>query len=217
MKKLIGIVVLFLALSLIYSSVVLSLKTDTTYELNEALILFSLTLNVFIMVGAASLFIWFYYDKSVLKRLYLKASGTMTSIAFGAIIAVIFLFIISGALVVSKYKDTSPLAEQIGVNLTVLSLIFIPILSAISEEVFFRGLIHMQLEERIGFFPSVIISSAMFSIAHLEYETVLQVVIPFAFGLILGFLIHKRKNTWAPISAHFTYNFIALLAVYVSG
>lgn len=217
MKKLVGFIILLLVLSLIYGSVALSIQTNTSYELNELLIVISLIFNVVIMVGAAILFIWLYYGTNIFERLYFTMANTKFSVLIGAVISIVFLFIIGGLLAAIGYTENNQLAEQIGENLSIFSLILIPSLSAISEEVFFRGLIHMQLEQRIGFLPSVVISSSMFSLAHLEYETLLQIIIPFAFGFILGYLIHKYKNIWAPISAHFTYNFIALLAVYVSG
>lgn len=217
MGKVAAYVILVLTLLLIYGSAVLSLTAGIEYTFNETMLFFSLAFNVFIMVGASMAFIYLYYGGDVFERLYFRKEGTARSLIYGTFAAMAFLLATSAVLLLTGYEEENPLAEQIGKQLSVISLILIPLLSAVSEEVFFRGLLHMQMEERIGFTPAVLASSALFALAHLEYGTFLQVVMPFLFGLVLGFLMHRCKNTWAPIAAHFSYNFIGLLALYMSG
>jgi membrane protease YdiL (CAAX protease family) len=217
MGKKAAYVALALAFLLIYGSVALSLGVDGEYELNEPLILLSLAFNVVLMVGAAALFVFLYHGGDIWKRLYVRAEGAVPAMALGAATAVAFMFVTGAVLVAAGYAEDNPLAEEIGANLGPLSLVLIPLFSAVSEEVFFRGLIHMHLEERTGFPAAAVGSSALFGLAHLSYGTVLQVLMPFAFGLLLAFLIHRYRTVVAPMAAHFTYNFVGLLAVYAAG
>lgn len=217
MGKAAAYLVLALTFLLIYGSAALSLATDVTYTLTESMLFFSLAFNVFIMVGAAVVFVYLYYGGNVFEHLYFRREGSARSLIYGAGVAIAFLFATGAVLILTGYEEKNPLAEEIGKQLSVVSLLFIPVFSALSEEVFFRGFLHMQMEERIGFTPAVLASSALFACAHLEYGTLLQVVMPFLFGIVLGFLMHRCRNTWAPIAAHFTYNFVSLLALYVGG
>ena len=94
------------------------------------------------------------------------------------------------------------------------SLFFIiPFLSALSEEIFFRAFLQMRMA-KYGQSFAIVASSLLFGIAHLSYGNLLQIAVPFAFGIVLGCLMVKNENIVAPFSAHFTFNFIQLAAAF---
>jgi membrane protease YdiL (CAAX protease family) len=110
----------------------------------------------------------------------------------------------------------NPLSENIAEILTVPLVILIPLLSSISEEIFFRGFLQPKLMDLTTPLIGIIITSILFGFAHLAYQNPLQIAIPFFIGLIFGFLLIKTKNILAPISAHYIFNFIQLALTYFS-
>lgn len=86
-------------------------------------------------------------------------------------------------------------------------LLLLPLVSGVTEEVFFRGF----LQPRIG----LVASSLLFGLAHIGYGTILQVVAPVLLGLFFGLLYRLSRTLWAPIAAHFTFNFVELVVLYL--
>lgn len=210
MRKFIAYSIIGISFLLIYGSAFASIFIDAEYELNTSIILFSLFFNLIIMFFFPLIFIYLYYGGNVFERLYFRREGILKSIFFGFVATLLFIFLAGIILYFSGYEEENPLAEEIGKNLSVLHLILIPLLSSLSEETFYRGFIQMHLEKKTGFLFSLLFTSFLFAIAHIEYGTLLQIILPFFFSIFLGFLIHKFKNIFAPISAHFFYNFISL-------
>lgn len=210
MRKIIAYAILGISFLLIYGSAFASIFINVEYELNSNIILFSLFFNLIIMFIFPLIFIYLYYGGNVFERLYFRKEGILKSIFFGFLTTISFIFLAGVILYLSGYEEENPLAEEIGKNLGIAHLILIPLLSSLSEETFYRGLIQMQLEKKAGFLFSLIFTSFLFALAHVEYGTLLQIILPFFFSIFLGFLIHKFKNIFAPLSAHFLYNFISL-------
>lgn len=103
------------------------------------------------------------------------------------------------------------------VGATPLSLAFAllsgAVIAPIAEEAFFRGLILPGLIPRLGTVGAVIVSSALFAVAHL----VPQVIIPtFALGILLAILRLRFGSLWPPILLHASFNALALVAVFAA-
>lgn len=209
MRKFIAYAVLALAFIIIYGSAVLSFFVTAEYELSMNLILFSLIFNFIVMFFPVVIFVYIVYG-NVWENLYFKKEKMAVSILYGLVATLLFILASSMVLYIIGYEEENPLAEEIGRNINLAFLILIPLISSISEETFFRAFIQMRLENRFGFVPSLLISSFLFAMAHLEYKTYIQVILPFFFGIVLGILMHKSKNVAAPISAHFFYNLFSL-------
>lgn len=86
-------------------------------------------------------------------------------------------------------------------------IVAIPLVAAVTEEIFFRGF----LQPRVGLWAS----SVLFGVVHIGYGTVLQVVAPFLLGLLFAFLYLKTKTLWAPIAGHFAFDFVQLTLLYL--
>jgi len=145
----------------------------------------------------------------VWEELYFRREGLGKSILYGAALSITFMILSSLALIAIGYNEENPLAEEIGKNINIPLLILIPLISSFTEEIYFRGLIQMQIEKK-NVIAGIVISSILFSLAHLEYGVAIQVIMPFIFGLFLGILMHHCRNIAAPITAHFIYNFVSL-------
>lgn len=87
-------------------------------------------------------------------------------------------------------------------------VLLVPLVAGVTEEIMFRGL----LQPRIGLGASAV----LFGVTHAGYGTALQVVGPFVAGLAFGLLYRWRPTLWLPISAHFFFDFLQLLASYAS-
>lgn len=82
-------------------------------------------------------------------------------------------------------------------------LVIVPFL----EELFYRKLIFSSLLEKLGVYISIIISSLLFSIGHLDFN---NSIIFFIFGMILGVTYWKTRNLYYPILIHIFINAITL-------
>lgn len=98
--------------------------------------------------------------------------------------------------------EESALVPQIQSFLDWPLVFTISLVAAITEEVYFRGI----LQPRVG----IVASSLLFGIIHIGYGTVLQVAVPFVLGAFFGLLARWTRGLWAPIAAHFAFNFIQL-------
>jgi len=80
---------------------------------------------------------------------------------------------------------------------------------AVAEEVVFRGYLMTSLLTRYSVSKTLIISSAIFTIAHLGNEnlSVMGVFDIMLAGVMLGALYIYTKSLWLPISFHFSWNF----------
>ncbi|MBP2241831.1 membrane protease YdiL (CAAX protease family) [Cytobacillus eiseniae] len=82
------------------------------------------------------------------------------------------------------------------------------ILGPILEEIVFRKIIFGSLHKHLNFFLSAIISSIIFSLAHMEVEHTLLYT---AMGFTFAFLYVKTKQIIVPIFAHVAMNTIVVI------
>jgi hypothetical protein len=96
-----------------------------------------------------------------------------------------------------------------------LNLFIIAVLPAISEELFFRGVL-----QRIfyGFFKSphisIWVTAALFSAIHLQFYGFVPRLI---LGLSFGYLYYWGRTLWLPVIAHFVNNATAVVFEYFQG
>ena len=89
----------------------------------------------------------------------------------------------------------------------IVGAIFAPLV----EEIFFRGFLFQGFRARYGWVTAVLLSSAIFAIAHLD----LVALIPtFILGCLLAYMYHRSNSIWPGIFLHFLVNFFGLLGAY---
>lgn len=100
--------------------------------------------------------------------------------------------------------------EEVQPSLLVYILFFINIciLAPIYEELLFRGILLRRFTLRWSPQKSIIISSIIFGIIHLNP---INVVFAFALGCVLGYAYLKTKNIFVPMLLHSFSNFLAFL------
>lgn len=84
----------------------------------------------------------------------------------------------------------------------------------LSEELLFRFTIFRGLRTRLPFLESAIISSALFSILHLNLAALPSI---FFLGIMFAWLYEKHGSLWTPAAAHAVFNTINCLILSVAG
>lgn len=93
-----------------------------------------------------------------------------------------------------------------------INLFILAALPAISEEVFFRGLIQKGIiRTSRNVWLGILLSALIFSAFHLQFLTFLT---RFEMGIILGVLFWYSGSLWVPIVAHFAFNGIQVFMAY---
>lgn len=87
------------------------------------------------------------------------------------------------------------------------------VLAPLSEEMFFRGMLHQGVRRWLRLGPGLILSSAVFAGTH-----VIPLVIPsiFVLALVLGTVYERSKSLWVPIIAHAAFNVVGYWATFVA-
>lgn len=99
------------------------------------------------------------------------------------------------------------------VNINPISFILIPFTImftvAIIEEILVRGIIFRIVEEKLGSYISLTISSVLFGIFHLAnpHGTLISAICITMAGFMLGAAFIYSRNLWFPIALHFAWNF----------
>ena len=82
------------------------------------------------------------------------------------------------------------------------------LLAPFGEEVFFRGFLLAALVPIIGGLRGALVSSAIFSVAHLNVGTLFPI---FALGMLLAWLYLRTGSIWPAFVAHAAQNLLALI------
>lgn len=143
-----------------------------------------------------------------LRELGVRQEGWARAAGVGAGIALLFIVLIALVSALAMSLDLpipdNERALEIARSVTPLGALGIAVVSSVSEEVFFRGF----LQPRIG----LVAQAVVFSLVHLSYGNVLELVVTFALGLAFGVAYKRTGSLVAPVAAHFLFNLVMLLA-----
>lgn len=81
------------------------------------------------------------------------------------------------------------------------------LIAPFAEEIFFRGFLLAALVSVIGGLRGALLSSAIFSVAHLNVGTLLPI---FVMGMLMAWLYMRTGSIWPSFVAHAAQNLIAL-------
>lgn len=176
--------------------------------------LLTVLIQLSILIG--TLFSFWYTKQKIEKTSFgnlfkINFRGFFCGGAVGIILMLVYaLIMITGNLISFSYLSINNIPE----------LILVFIMVAISEEVIFRGYLLNKLQERVSVKMAVVISSLIFSLAHLgnpHFGTIGFINILLS-GILMATLYLRSLNLWAPIGLHFTWNLTqAILGFAVSG
>jgi membrane protease YdiL (CAAX protease family) len=96
-----------------------------------------------------------------------------------------------------------------------LTFLGVGLLAPISEELYFRGLLHGWFRSRrFAFWLRVLLSSTLFAVAH--FDSVAVVASSFVLGVANALLYEWSKSIWVPIAMHVLTNSIAVVLLYAA-
>ncbi len=86
---------------------------------------------------------------------------------------------------------------------------------ALGEEIAWRAFFQKQTSKKMPFIPSLILTSALFSIGHFNFGTPLIVLYDLLFifidSMIYGLIFRKTDNAWCSFIAHFLANLLGTM------
>jgi len=88
------------------------------------------------------------------------------------------------------------------------------VLAPLSEELYFRGLIHRALRPRLRFWLRVLVSTSIFALAH--FDTAGVVASSFIIGAVNAMTYEWSESLWLPVFTHMFNNSLAVVLVYVA-
>ncbi len=149
--------------------------------------------------------------------LYALGGFAVYFIGYTAVLAIVSALI--PALNTSQKQDLGFNNITGGTNL-LLTFVSLVVLPPIVEEMVFRGFILTSLLGRMKTIFAVLITSALFATAHLEFgsgQPLLWVaaIDTFVLSLVLCYLRLKTNNLWASVFLHALKNGLAFVVVYV--
>jgi membrane protease YdiL (CAAX protease family) len=171
-------------------------------------------IQVILMLGV----VWFfaiYWRRARWRNLGLNYYSLIKTIWY-SFLALLLIMLINFAYVIlmtNVFKiapPTSKIEELVGnKNVSyILLLVVVSIIAPICEEIFFRGFLFQGFKKRWGVPAGIIISSALFSAAHLDLYNFLPLL---AIGWVLAYLFHKTKSLLPVIFLHAIYNLLLIL------
>jgi len=106
----------------------------------------------------------------------------------------------------SGFKDAvAYLAETIAHYTPQQRMLFalMGLIAAIPEETIFRGVVQPTLQKKVGRWPGILLTAAIFAVYHVHFQFALPRIISHTcWGLILGLLRERTGTLWAPAIAH---------------
>ncbi|QIB26960.1 CPBP family intramembrane glutamic endopeptidase [Caloranaerobacter azorensis] len=162
----------------------------------------------------------FFFEKEDFKSLGITSHNVKKSLLFGIIFGISYITI--KIIFFTKVLDKQlamPLLTYLKYNLQHKVLLFqlSGILTALVEEIIFRGYFQIRLINALGFKKGIITTNILFSIYHIpafiyirNYENFLisfpHLIFTFCIGLILSYQSYKSKNIISSFISHFFIN-----------
>lgn len=97
-------------------------------------------------------------------------------------------------------------------GLLILTIVLFAIIPAILEELIFRGIIFQGLKS-LGFWPSALITSLLFTLMH---GSLSQFIYPFIVSIILCYVVYKTNSLYSSMLIHLISNTISIILIYAN-
>lgn len=141
-----------------------------------------------------------------------KKVNFISIISYLTIFISIFIFgnLVTNLITVGTNADTSTVEYIVYFirEYKLLSIFIVALLPAVVEEMVFRGVIQHNFNKKYNIVFSILVSSLLFGIAHMN---LFQFIFTFILGIFLGYVYYDSKNIIVPILFHFTNNLLAVI------
>lgn len=173
-------------------------------DIDDYLLLLNLylTQGLTLLVGLV-LYYWFYIRRGVNLDHVFTQSDVIPSITAGVCLAlmIIIINIIMERLLPAKFFDDGGINEKLFAERSLIHIVFIAFIVALSEEFLFR----VVIQPLLGLWWT----SVLFTVIHVRYlgNWVMPLFV-FAVSLSLGGLYIWSENAWAPVTTHFLVDMV---------
>lgn len=130
----------------------------------------------------------------------------------GWLLVTTVMVIIARAAGIEERPEQQLLTETMRGGLAAILGVFAAVVMAsVVEEVIYRGVAFQAIRSRLGLFPAMFLSAAVFAVAHVELREPLFLLGIGLLGLWLAAVFHRTGTLVVPIVGHATFNAITLL------
>lgn len=129
------------------------------------------------------------------------------------------LVIILAKLILPNYIEHVVSRSEGMLTVSILPILIIQLLVfALGEEIAWRAFFQKQLQSFLPVAPTILISSALFSLGHLTSGSLIIVTYDLLFvfvnSLFYGIIFRKTNNVWMSTISHFAANLIAVIIMF---
>ncbi|WP_106402302.1 CPBP family intramembrane glutamic endopeptidase [Actinocorallia populi] len=179
---------------------------------------FTLVLGTGAAVLAVFVYAWAVRWSERREPVEVAAKGSAASIGLGTLIGVgMFTAVIVNIMLMGGYQ-----VDGLGSMTGAIALLGFMAAAAVTEELLFRGILFRIIEERIGTWVSLVLTSLLFGLIHLANPDASlwgAIAIAIEAGGMLAAAYAATRTLWVPIGLHFGWNFAAagIFSTVVSG
>jgi membrane protease YdiL (CAAX protease family) len=118
--------------------------------------------------------------------------------------------LVSGIDALTPPDNTTTSIELAGGSV-VLAILLVGMWGPVMEEIFFRGFLQGSLRDRIGPWPAVLLSSAIFALFHISPGLFVPT---FLLGVAFGWVYLRTRSVWPSVLVHALHNTLAVIVVW---
>jgi len=167
------------------------------------------------MFSFAMYFLWKKDLKTTLTALGIP--GNLKRNAIYTVVGFALIFVVLPVLAAILYYyglDDQQAITDIVVDLPLYIVLMAIVVAPLTEELLFRALLINKISEYTKSAAlAIIVSSMVFSLFHVSYGSVVEVVGVFTVGLIFGFVYWKSQSVIPPMFIHLVYNFLSIMVM----
>jgi membrane protease YdiL (CAAX protease family) len=136
--------------------------------------------------------------------------GALRELAIGMLMGFVLIVLSVSILQLTGWASFSFNGFSIGLLLYLLCVLGILVISAMYEEILFRGYIFQSLIEGSSFWIALGLFSLLFGAAHLSNKgvNVFSIAVTIIAGVFIGVLYFKTRALWMCIGTHFIWNWM---------
>ena len=132
------------------------------------------------------------------------AGDTLKGLGIGFLF---FILVVGTMLLAGLYTLTPGPADS---PVAIVSAFFLFLVTAVGEEIIFRGVLFRWIDEKWGFVAALVVSSLVFGFLHIFQDGATwwsSLAIAIEAGLLLGAAYKYSGTLWLPIGIHWAWNF----------
>lgn len=193
---------------------------EGSFALIFELILLIVQLIIVILLFILVPFLWYrlvnnFSIQQILRQIKLKKQNLDMAFLYGIITAIIALGLVLIIGTVLSYvgitDENASNIQDLELFFSIPAIFFLITVQPIAEEIFFRGFLLDKFEITVGKYPSIIITSILFGLAHVSMGNVIPAFIISIVAVVFGYMVIRTRNLMVGIIGHVLFNLISFV------